>query len=96
MQKISINLPIIFQILSLTEEFSWEDKMRINIENNYEFVKMVKMVILFAGIVKYCLQFALEGVKTFAESIKKVNKFISGKYWETFFFTSIASLHKST
>ena len=70
--------------------------MKLNIDNNYVFVKMVELVILFAGIVKYCPQVALEGVKTFAESIKKVNKFISGKYWETFFFTSIASLHKST
>ena len=41
MQEISINLPIIFHILSLTEELSWEDKIRLNIENNYEFVKMV-------------------------------------------------------
>ena len=69
MQEISINLPIIFQILSLTEELSWEDKMRLNIENNYAFVKMVQLAILFAGIVKYCLQVALEGVETFAESI---------------------------
>jgi len=52
MQEISINLPIIFQILSLTEELSWENKMRLNIENNYAFVKMVKLAILFAGIVK--------------------------------------------
>ena len=33
MQEISINLPIIFQILSLTKELSWEDKMRLNIKN---------------------------------------------------------------
>ena len=66
MQEISINLPIIFQILSLTEELSWEDKMRLNIENNYAFVKMVKLAILFADRVKYCLEFALEGVETFA------------------------------
>ena len=39
MQKISINLPIIFQILSLTEELYWEDIMRLNIEKNYAFVK---------------------------------------------------------
>jgi len=83
MQEISINLPIIFQILSLTEELSWEDKMRLSIENNYVFVNMVELVILFASIVKYCLQFALEGVETFAESIK-VNKYLSGKYWEFF------------
>ena len=57
--------------------------MRLNIENNYAFVKMVKLAILFAGIVKYCLQVALEGVETFAESIK-VNKYISGKYWKIF------------
>ena len=69
MQEISINLPIIFQILSLTEELSWEDKMRLNIENNYAFIKMVKLAILFAGILKYCSQIALEGVETFSESI---------------------------
>jgi len=68
MQEISINLPIIFQILSLAKEFSWEEKMRLNIENNYA-DKMVKLAILFAGILKYCLQVALEGVETFAESI---------------------------
>ena len=66
MQEISINLPIIFQFLSLTEELSWEDKMRLNIENNYAFVKMVKLAILFAGILKYCSQGALEGVEKFA------------------------------
>lgn len=69
MQEISINLPIIFQILSLTEELSWENKMRLNIENNYAFVKMVKLAILFTGILKYCSQVALEGVETFAEFI---------------------------
>jgi len=69
MQEISINLPIIFQILSLTKELSWEDKMRLNIENNYAFVKMVKFAILFASILKYCSQVVLEGVETFAESI---------------------------
>jgi hypothetical protein len=53
MQEISINLPIIFQILSFTEELSWEDNMKLNIENNNAFVKMVKLAILFAGIVKY-------------------------------------------
>ena len=84
MQEISINLPIIFQILYLTEELSWEEKMRLNIENNYVFVKIIKLAILFAGIVKYYLQVALEGVETFAESIK-VNKYISGKN----FFISI-------
>ena len=78
MQEISINLRIIFHILSLTEELSWEDKMRLNIENNYVFVKLVKLAILFAGIVKYCLKVALEGVETFAES-RKINKYISGK-----------------
>ena len=95
MQEISINLPIIFQILSLIEELSWEDKMRLNIENNYAFVKMVKLAILFAGIVKYYLQVALEGVETFAESIK-VNKYISGKYLKKLFVASIASPYKST
>ena len=94
MQEISINLPIIFQILSLTEELSWEDKMRLNIENNYAFVKMVKLAILFAGIVKYCLQVALEGFDAFAESIK-VNKYISGKYLKNLFVSSITTPHKS-
>ena len=69
MQEISINLPIIFQILSLIEELSCEDKTRINIENKYAFVKMVELAIMFAGILKYCSQVALEGVETFAESI---------------------------
>ena len=69
MQEISINLPIIFQILSLKEELYWEDKMRLNFENNYAFVKMVKLAILFAGIVKYCSHVAFNGVETFAESI---------------------------
>jgi len=69
MQEISINLPIIFQILSLTKELSWEDKMRLNIENNYAFVKMVKLAILFAGILKYCSQVILEVIETFAEFI---------------------------
>jgi len=36
--------------------------MRLNIENNYAFVKMVKLAILFVGIVKYCPQVALECV----------------------------------
>ena len=69
MQEISINLPIIFQILSLTEELSWQDKMRLNIENNYAFAKILKLAILFACIVKYYLQVVFEGVETFAESI---------------------------
>ena len=94
MQEISINLPIIFQIFSLTEELYWEYIMRLNIENNYTFVKMIKLAILFAGVVKYCLQVALEGVETFAKSIK-VNKYISGKYWKKLFVASIASPHKS-
>ena len=95
MQEISINLPIIFQILSLTEELSWGDKMRLNIADNYTFVKILKLAILFAGIVKYCLQVALEVAETFAESIK-VNKYISGKYWKKLFVASIASPYKST
>ena len=78
MQEISINLPIIFQILSL-KKLSWEDKMRLNIENNYVFVRIVKLAIKLAGIVKYCLQVALEGVETFDEFIY-VNKYISVKY----------------
>ena len=39
MQEISINLPIIFQILSLAEELYLEDKMRLIIEKNYAFDK---------------------------------------------------------
>ena len=58
--------------------------MRLNIENNYVFVRIIKLAIMFAGIVKYCLQFALEGVETFAESIK-VNKYIPGKKLEKTF-----------
>ena len=69
--------------------------MRLNIENNYVFVRIVKLAIMFAGIVKYCLQVALEGVETFAESIK-VKKYISGKYWKMLFVASIAIPHKST
>jgi len=95
MQEISINLPRIFQILSLTEELSWEDIMILIIGNNYAFGKMIKLAILFAGIVKYCSQVPLEGVETFAESIK-INKYISGKYWEKIFVASIASSQKST
>tara|TARA_B100000686_G_scaffold69896_1_gene75759 strand:+ start:159 stop:389 length:231 start_codon:yes stop_codon:yes gene_type:complete len=72
MQEISINLPIIFKIFSLKEKLSWEGKMRLNIENNYVFVRIVKLAIKLAGIVKYCLQVALEGVETFAVS-KKIN-----------------------
>ena len=69
MQEISINLPIIFQILFSTEEFLLEYKMRLNIGNNFAFVKMVKLAILFAGIVEYCPQVVLECVETFTESI---------------------------
>ena len=65
-QEISINLPIIFQILSPTGELSWVKTMRLYIENKYAFGK--KLVILFAGVVKYCFQIALEGVETFPES----------------------------
>jgi len=43
--------------------------MRINIENKFVFVKMVILAILFAGILKYCSQIALEGIETFTESI---------------------------
>ena len=39
MQEKSINLPIIFQILSPTEELSWVKTMRLYIENNYAFDK---------------------------------------------------------
>ena len=55
---------------------------------------MIKLAILYAGIVKYYLQVALEGVETFAESIK-VKKYTSGKYWKTLFVASIAIPHKS-
>ena len=68
MQEISINLLIIFQIFSLTGELSSEDKMRLKIENNNAFDKTVKLAILFADIVKFYLQVALEGVETFPES----------------------------
>ena len=71
MQEISINLPIIFQILSLTEELSLEDKMRLNIENNYAYVKMLKLVILFAGVVKCYYHVVLGGVETFPENAEK-------------------------
>ena len=70
MQEISINLPIIFQILSLTEELSWENKMRLNIEKNNAFVKIVKLAILFAGIVKYYSRVFLGDVETFPENAK--------------------------
>ena len=43
--------------------------MRLNLENNYAFVKMVELAIVFAGIVKYCSHVAFNGVETFAESI---------------------------
>ena len=69
MQEISINLLIIFQIFSLTGELSSEDKMRLNIEYKYTFVKMVKLAILFACILKFCSQVELEGIETLAESI---------------------------
>ena len=93
MQEISINLPIIFHILSLTEELSWGDKIRLNIENNYVFVRIVKLAIKLAGIVKYCLQVALEGVEKFTESIK-INKYISGKYGKKLFVASITIPHR--
>ena len=75
MQEISINLPIIFQILFLQAALTWEDKMRLNIENNYVFVRIIKLAIMFAGIVKYFLQVAMGGVETFSESIKVKNIF---------------------
>ena len=43
--------------------------MRLNIESKGTVIKLVEMEILFAGILEYCLQFALEGIETFAESI---------------------------
>ena len=39
MQEISINLPIIFQILSPKKELSWVKTMRLYIENKYAFGK---------------------------------------------------------
>ena len=41
MQEISINLPIIFHILSLREELYWVETMRLNIENKCIFTIMV-------------------------------------------------------
>ena len=64
--------------------------MRLNIENYNVFVKMVKLTIKFAGVLKYCLQVALEGVETFAESIK-IKKFIFGKYWKFFCYVGCNS-----
>ena len=69
MQEISINLPIIFQKLSLTEELYWDDKMRLNIENNYTFVKMVKLAILFVGVVKYFCHVVLGDVEKFPDNV---------------------------
>ena len=43
--------------------------MKLNIENNYAFVKMVELIFLFTGILKNRLQGTLEGIETFAESI---------------------------
>jgi hypothetical protein len=39
MQEISINLPIIFQILSPKEELFWVKTMRLYIEKKYAFGK---------------------------------------------------------
>ena len=69
--------------------------MIINIWNKYAFVKIVKLAILFAGIVKYCLQVSFEGVETFAESIK-VNKYISENTGKNFLSASIASFYQFT
>ena len=68
MQEISINLPIIFQILFLTEEFYLEDKTRLNIENNNVFVKMIKLAILFTGVVKYYCHVVLGSDEIFTEN----------------------------
>ena len=57
--------------------------MKLYIENNYAFVKMVEMAFLFKGILKNCLQVASEDVETFAEYIY-VNKYTSGKFWKFF------------
>ena len=43
--------------------------MRLNIENNYAFVKMIKLAILPAGVVKYCCHVVLGGVETFPENV---------------------------
>ena len=53
MQEISIDLPILFQIMFLTYAFSCVDGMRLNIQNKYAFYIKLKLVIVFAGIVKY-------------------------------------------
>jgi len=44
--------------------------VRLNIENNYTFVKMVKLAILFAGVVKYYYHVVLGGVETFPENVE--------------------------
>ena len=66
MQEISINLPIIFQILSPKEEL-------FLVKNNeiiyWEKIPIrEKLAILFAGVVKYYCQVVLGGVETFPEN----------------------------
>ena len=43
--------------------------MRLNIDNNYTFVKMVKLAILFVGVVKYFCHVVLRDVETFLENV---------------------------
>jgi len=43
--------------------------MRLNIENNYTFVKMVKLAILFVGVVKYFCHVVLGDVESFPENV---------------------------
>ena len=66
MQEISINLPIIFQILSPKEELFWLKTMRLYIEKKYAFGK--KLAILFAGVVKYHCQIISGGVERFPKN----------------------------
>ena len=42
--------------------------MRLYIENNYTFVKMVELAILFAGVVQYYCHVVLGGVETFSKN----------------------------
>ena len=68
--------------------------MRLNIENNYTFVKMAKLTILCECILKCRLHFALEGVEAFALSII-LDKYISIKCWKKLFVASIVIPHNS-
>ena len=43
--------------------------MGLNIDNNYAFVKMVKLAILFVGVVKYFCHVVLGDVESFPENV---------------------------